>query len=549
MKRLGYVGQHLQAHRWVRSLTGVEYGKVQTWGGHPDNEVCVLYCLHYCISTNRSAQRDIATASPCRYIDLPQTLVEPLLVRYATDHGFPIRFNTQLTAAERDPSSGLVVCQVEDLTTGIKYIIKTRFLFGADGGRSQVSRSFGFTLQKKPSQAAAVNVLFNADLEHLMRSRGAQLHWITRPDIKSRFGPAPLIRMVRPWSEWMMVLVIPGSSENIAKTLSPDDPELNAHIKTLIGDDTVDVKVLRVDGWFVRENVADRYGDGQDVFILGDAAHQHPPTHGLGSNTCIQDAYNLGWKAAYVSKGYAGPGLLDTFSVERQPVGASLVAEANECFRESIAISDALGLLAETADEGARQISELYEQTDEGTARRTRLWQALERKKREGHAMGLAMNQFYVSSAVYLDDETEPRPEIVGDHVTTIQISTYPGSRLPHAWIDVPTLHKEISTHDVAGKGSFVLFYGPRGQEWAAATANIATRTGIPLKSVGIGFGLEYHDVYRMWQNIRGIEEDGCVLVRPDRFVAWRSKTMHPESEAKLATVLDRVLSREGLVG
>ena len=76
---------------------------------------------------------------------------------------------------------------------------------------------------------------------------------------------------------------------------------------------------------------------------LGDAVHRHPPNHGLGSNTCIQDAHNLAWKVAYVHKGInelessrscaaadsdsglASPRILDSYSEERQPVGLDVV--------------------------------------------------------------------------------------------------------------------------------------------------------------------------------------------------------------------------------
>jgi hypothetical protein len=57
-----------------------------------------------------------------------------------------------------------------------------------------------------------------------------------------------------------------------------------------------------------------------NVFLAGDAAHVHPPTGGLGMNTGIQDAYNLGWKLAAVLGGEAGDALLDTYEQERRPI-------------------------------------------------------------------------------------------------------------------------------------------------------------------------------------------------------------------------------------
>jgi 2-polyprenyl-6-methoxyphenol hydroxylase-like FAD-dependent oxidoreductase len=524
---LGSDGDPLQSHRWAQSMVGTEYGKIKYWGGSPENA------------------KNVSLASPSRYLDLPQTLLEPLLVKYAALHGFPVRFSTQLTSVHRDEETGKIICGIEDLATTATYEIHTKYIFGADGGRSTVARSFGFTFNRQPSQGVAVNIVFNADLGSIMRERHAQLHWIMRPDTKVKFGMSPVIRMVRPWTEWMLIVVNP--SEAVAEKMSPHNTELIDYIKELIGVQTIDIEILRINGWVVRETVAEQFSNGSNVHILGDAAHRHPPAHGLGSNTSIQDAYNLAWKTAYVAKGHAGPGLLDSFSQERQPVGAKLVREANQCYREHLAVWRALGMLADTPEEGARQINELYEDNEAGNARREELYHALQEKTREGEAMGLANNDFYVSNAVYLDDETEPRPEIVGDHVTTMQISTYPGSRLPHAWLDLATREKEISTHDLAGHGHFTVFYGRGGLAWGQAARSIAKQTGIPIKAYGIGFGLDYHDVYRRWHEIRGVEEDGVLVVRPDRFVAWRAKKMVPDATEKLSYVLDKVLSRDGL--
>src|SRR5947209_13662549 len=65
-------------------------------------------------------------------------------------------------------------------------------------------------------------------------------------------------------------------------------------------------------------------------FCLGDAVHRHPPFNGLGSNTCIQDAFNLAWKVAYVHKNLASPSLLESYNAERQPVGLGVITRANQ---------------------------------------------------------------------------------------------------------------------------------------------------------------------------------------------------------------------------
>lgn len=152
------------------------------------------------------------------------------------------------------------------------------------------------------------------------------------------------------------------------------------------------------------------------------------------------------------------------------------------------------------------------------------------------------------SSAVYLADEPAPRPAPPPgfEPLADVHVSTYPGSRLPHAWLDAPGRRRLTSTHDLAGGGAFCLLTGRGGEAWVEAARRVAERTGIPLRARAVGFGLEWQDVYREWYARRGVGDDGCVLVRPDRFVAWRSPGVVGDCEGKLAAVLDAVLSRGG---
>jgi hypothetical protein len=330
--------------------------------------------------------------------------------------------------------------------------------------------------------------------------------------------------------------------------LTTKSQELADFVRYLVGDHSIDVEVLAIDPWTVRESVAESYSTtDRNVFILGDAAHRNPPTFGLGSNTSIQDAYNLAWKVAYVSRGLAGPRLLDSYSEERQPVGANLVRESNNQIRKNTDLWGVLGMAASSAEERTKQLAELTQETPEGAARRASLHKALEDKTQEFESLGLAYNQWYSSPAVYLEDEQSPREHLEGDPVVQVQISTYPGSRLPHVFIDSPNRRKMISTIDLAGKGAFCLLVGVEGSKWRAAADKVGKDTGIPINVFGIGPGQEYIDIYRDWQKKRGVGDDGCVLVRPDRFVAWRSPGKVDNYEKQLGQVLNTVLYRDNL--
>ncbi|CAG9990291.1 unnamed protein product [Clonostachys byssicola] len=526
-------GKHFQSMRWSRSFVGEEYGRVRGWAEHP------------------SSMGPTAAISPCQYAELPQSMLEPVLIKYASHNGFNIRFSTELIdvkPTKTNDGQREFLCSLFDRVTQQPWQVRARYLFGADGARSQVARSLDFQFDTKPSGNKACNVLIRADLSHLMhKERYAVLHWVLKPDQSTFSGVVAQLRVVRPWKEWVLVVFGPGGT-NPFENMTIDDPRIADFAREVIGDSSIDVEVLRLDAWTVRESVAKCYVDSStQAFILGDAAHRHPPVYGLGSNTCVQDAYNLAWKILYVSKGLAGQGLLETYNAERQPVGASLVRAANDGFQSHAEIWGALGMFAPSPEEGLKHLDQFYHASPEGAERRAIIQNSLQNIEREVQSLGIAHNQWYTSGAVYLHDEQSSRPVLHGDPVVNVQVTTYPGSRLPHAWLDIATRGELRSTHDLAGKGAFCLFFGIGGERWKQAANAVRKATGIPLNAYGVGFGLDYIDVDRDWCRKREVEEAGCVLVRPDRFVAWRSTKMITDCEGKLLDVLNQVLSRTEL--
>lgn len=141
-----------------------------------------------------------------------------------------------------------------------------------------------------------------------------------------------------------------------------------------------------------------------------------------------------------------------------------------------------------------------------------------------------------------MSDGTE-KSEPTRDEQLSYQASTVPGSPLPHVWVGDNT-HK-YSTLDLAASTQFTLFTGIAGHAWAQAAENAATLLGISLMAIVIGLGQTVTDLYDDWARVREVEEDGAILVRPDRIVAWRSRVMVSQPEETLAEVLRQLLSRE----
>ncbi|KAL1838135.1 hypothetical protein VTJ49DRAFT_3014 [Mycothermus thermophilus] len=515
---------HNMAHtRWCRSMAGEEFARVYSWGHDP------------------ARKGDYELASPCTHVDLPQTLLEPILTRRAIHSGWTIRFNTRFVTLTR-PAPDVIISEVVDEVTKRTYKIQSRYLFGCDGARSQVVREVGLPLIKKPGQGLALNVLVRADMSHLLKSRVGNLHWVFRPEEMDAppWGWAAVVRMVRPWNEWMFIFFAAPGADLTASDMEASNEDYLARVKQLIGDDTVKVELLHVGKWWINETVAERYSDG-NVFCFGDSTHRHPPFNGLGSNTCIQDAFNLAWKIHYVMAGKAGNKLLDSFSIERQPVGADVITRANQGLRDHIPWQKVIGMLERDPEEKRRILAEFDDPGERGRKRRREFRDAIEKTTTEFHGLGIEMNQRYVSSAVYLADQPPPPPP-PSDPIKTHQVTTYPGRRLPHVWLNTRCPGEPVSTIDLAGKGRFCLLTGPGGQAWKEAAQAVSEALRVEVACYSIGWKQDFEDMYFDWAKKSEMDEDGCVLVRPDRFVAWRSVGMIEQPAKKLEEVMTSIL-------
>lgn len=204
-------------------------------------------------------QGDYDAASPCEPIDLPQTLLEPVLVRHATTQGITTRFNTRLLSFSEGSGQGSITARVRDELSKVEYEIHTKFLFGADGARSQVVKQLGLPLSIKDGQGQAINILVRADLSHLVQYRKGNLHWVMQPDKEHpEFGWMGIVRMVKPWNEWMFILLPDRESSGSA---TPSNEEYLKRVREFIGDETP-AEILNVSKWFINDIVAEEYSRG-----------------------------------------------------------------------------------------------------------------------------------------------------------------------------------------------------------------------------------------------------------------------------------------------
>jgi 2,4-dichlorophenol 6-monooxygenase len=352
-----------------------------------------------------------------------------------------------------------------------------------------------------------------------------------------------LVRMVRPWHEWLLT----WGYDIEQPPPEVDEAAAREIVHDLVGDRTIPVEITSTSLWTVNHSYATEYSAGR-VFCAGDAVHRHPPSNGLGSNTSIQDSYNLAWKLAMVIRGQAGPGLLDSYTAERAPVGQQIVDRANLSRDQFGPIFEALGIAGGSDEEGiVAGLAACRAETPEGAKRRRALDEAILLKNYEFNAHGVELNQRYASSAVAGDDAGDGgRDETwARDPELYYQPTTRPGAKLPHAWL-AGDHGQRLSTLDLVGGGRFTVVTGVSGLAWEAAAADCAGQLGLELATARIG-SAGMRDAYGEWARLREIDEDGCLLVRPDGYIAWRQAAAPPDDRAaaeELTGALTRILSR-----
>ncbi|WP_329270375.1 FAD-dependent monooxygenase [Streptomyces pseudovenezuelae] len=503
--------QHLMGNTtFCTSLAGEELGRVRSWGNDP-----LVQAAH-------------ELASPTRMCDMPQHLMEPVLVDAAVARGTSLRFQTEYLSHTQDADG--VTATVRDRLRGDTYEIRAKYLIGADGGRSKVAEDAGLPMSGQMGVAGSINIVFEADLGKYTAHRPSTLYWVLAPGATVGGIGAGLVRCVRPWNEWMIVWGYDVTAG--APDLTTEYAE--SVVRQLIGDDEIPVTVKSSSAWTVNEMYAETYSQGR-VFCAGDATHRHPPSNGLGSNTSIQDSYNLAWKLKLVLDGTASPKLLDTYTTERAPVGKQVVTRANRSIGETAPIFEALdGLSPQTPEQLWANIAARKDAGEAAEKQRARLREAIAFKVYEFNAHGVDLNQRYVSDAVVPDGSGEET--FARDPELHHQPTSRPGARVPHAWLTSGT--RTLSTLDTVGKGRFTLLTGIGGEGWIRA----AKAQDVEIATVVIGPGQRYQDPYGDWARLSEISDAGALLVRPDGFVAFRHPTAAPDAEALLSDALRRIL-------
>ena len=425
-----------------------------------------------------------------------QKFVEQVLRRQAEKlRGISISYGWRLVRFSDDARG--IHALVERVDDGRTATMEASYLVGADGPRSTVRQALG--------------IGYLGDQEIVRDFFGGRMHaiYLRAPDF---------YRVVPHSPAWMNVTfnrerrafmaAVDGKAEFAFHTqLRPHENEdeitedrAAAMFRAAVGA-PIDLEILSRGTWTAGfALVAERFQRGR-VFLAGDAAHLFTPTGGLGYNSAVEDAVNLGWKLASVVRGEARAGLLDSYEAERRPN-----AIRNTGFAKKFA--DSIGNFLPAP--------EIEDDTAEGEQARHAAGEYLALHGRsEFNIPGITFGGRYDGSPIICDDGTAPPPDEANVYVA----SAKPGGRAPHLWLaDGSSLYDSFSF-----EWTLLRFRGGADADGLVAAA---ARTGTTLELLDISA-----------DGARDLYGADLVLVRPDQIVAWRADSA-PDPEAIVSRAL-----------
>jgi 2-polyprenyl-6-methoxyphenol hydroxylase-like FAD-dependent oxidoreductase len=466
--------------------------KVRNWGfplDWPLDSAFVTDLAGYEIGRVRTPALGVAADSPFspeRGRPCPQTWFDPILQDCARSYPqIELRHQVALESFTQDP--GGVTATLRDQRSGATETLRTGYLVGCDGFASTVRERLGIAIRGEPHLDWSMTVYLRIpDLFAFCDKERAFRYVFVGPE-----GTWSFLSIVDGKDLWRLQLV----DVDPRRLQSMDIPAL---VRRCMGRD-IPYRIEDKSLWERKRTVAERFSEGR-VFLAGDAAHAHPPNGGLGMNTGIQDAFDLGWKLAASLQGWGGPALLDSYDRERRPACARAAEMSLSNYRRlrSAAPRDEICAPTPAGEAARREIGARLEQENEKS------W----------HPVGVHLGYIYHPSPIVVPDGTrKPADDTIGYAPTA-----FPGARAPHAWLD-----DGRSILDLFGAGFVLLAFADLP---TAALERAAAARGVPLA------------VHRIAEReIAALYGRKLVLVRPDGHVAWRGDRPPQDAPALIDTV------------
>ena len=423
----------------------------------------------------------------CRDLSMPlepyqlisQYTLEPLLKAEAEAlQSVEVLFGHELI--EFSQSDDGVSVRFED-SDGQSKTLMAAYLVGCDGGSSPIRKQLGIKLRGEGGILELQQALFYCEelFERLPHGNGpGQGRHYHRADADHTF-----LIMQDSTKHWSLHATV------------PDAEAMKRKFEEIVGF-PVDYELLSCAPWRQNLLLADRYREGR-VFLAGDSVHLVIPTGGLGMNTGVGDAFDLAWKLIGTLKGWGGPELLDSYEIERRQVGdrnvgASRYANVGRQKWRSIATD------------------EIFSGTEAGESMKRKLIQVADSEQRKGNRMiGAELGYRYVDSPCI--DNVPGGPEHrVGEYNPNV----WPGSRLPHCWLDDGS-----ALQDQLPETYILLSLGKKPLDTSKLRQSYE-KIGAPVAEVRIESN-----------RLRDLYGFDLLILRPDMHVAWRGNDAPPNPQ------------------
>jgi 2,4-dichlorophenol 6-monooxygenase len=507
VREAGSPAENFSHTSWYTSLGGEEawdgklIGRVASWSGA---ELAPYY--------------ETITAEPMA--NLPQHLLEPILRERAEAESGEDRvlFSHELTGLEQTGDG--VTATVLDRESGESSSVLAQYVVAADGGKT-VGELLGVPMLGPEPFVDVVSITFSADFSPYLLEDDSLIRLFLRPAPNGEVRRFSIVasgpdRWDRHCTSWRSGVILPVGSERDPESYTVD--RAVEDLRALFELPELEIGDVQMGHWLIESVIAERFQVGR-VFLVGDAAHRHSPMGGLGLNTGIQDVHNLVWKLDDVLRHGAAPSLLDSYEPERQPVAERRIEFATFSFFNHLSVNGGFGMLPGASEEHNRGVLEgLFSDTADGETRRAQLGEMINTLRREFQHADLDLGYEYADSAVIVPDGSPapPRDPVGHDYEPVAR----PGHRLPHAWLRRGD--ERVSTQQLIVPGNWLLLAGPTGEAWVEAAKTLAADLGLALDAYLVGPGAELDDREGAWASLRGHDDGGAVLVRPDGHVAFR---------------------------
>jgi putative polyketide hydroxylase len=439
--------------------------------------------------------------SPAQALRCPQTATESVLRRLAEESGTgTLRFGTEMSRFEQDADG--VRATLRDVASGCEETVRARYMLAADGSASGTREALGIARDGPGDMGHFANIYHQADFSSRLGDRKPFMATILSQQIGGGYVA------VNGRDLWLLHVYLEPKDK-------PEDLTEEVCVELVrqaSGVPNVAVKILGVGIWVMSAQLSSRFRERR-VILVGDAAHRTTPVGGLGMNTDLQSAHNLIWKLVGVLRGWAGEALLDTYDGERRAVAT---------------------FNTEVSKQRAGEVFDVGEAAARGDFEAIRRHVAEMPKDR--NRLGQDLGYTYDHGAIVPDGTPPIEP---ADPIADYLPNARPGARAPHLWLERGS--ERLSSLDLFDT-SFTLLAGGSGGGWREAAAEVAEHHPAPLQAFTVGAGGDLSDPSGRFDKLYGIGGEGAVLVRPDGFVAWRSRTAGTAGE--LRTALDRVVSR-----